>query len=252
VEVAIARIERAGGAVYTAAFRSRSQLLHLPDAGRLKSDFLANMSHELRSPLNVIIGFAKLMYRGRVGDVTDPQREYLGDILDSGEHLLSLIDDLVQLSKLEAGRIELRAESVNLSLLLHEVHESLESLARTKQVTLVTDAEPDCEVELDPDKLRQVLINLLTDVLKVTPDGGSLQLQARLVEDEQAYFELTGGKTFAAQAPDMGLRSVLTERLVEQQGGRIGVCQERSSLYVQLPCRLVTTRMNPLPPLGAT
>jgi PAS domain S-box-containing protein len=255
VETAITRTDLAAGPLFTASCRKRSGLLQLPAASRAKSEFLGNMSHELRSPLNVIIGFAKLMYRKRVGEVSDAQREYLGDILDSAEHLLELINDLVALAKLEAGKLELQPEPLRLSLLLHELEESLESLARAKNIKLAfASAEPELEVEHDQDRLKQVLLNILSYALRVTPEASSLQLQAQRYDGahDHVRLEITGESMLAAdcmtQLHDGGLRSVLTERLADQLGARIGIACEHSSLYIVLPrCAAGTITPNPDP-----
>ena len=242
VEAAVARVDFAQGPLFSASYRTRSPLLQLPAAGQSKSEFLANMSHELRSPLNVIIGFARLMYKKRVGEITDAQREYLGDILDSGQHMLELINDLVALAKLEAGKLELRPEPLSLPELLLELHESLESVARAKNIKLTLEAsEAEAELEHDPKKLKQVLRNILSYALQVTPEGGSLQLQARRDKagDDHVRLEITGASTFAAACmthlADSELRSVLTVRLAEQLGACIGVSSEHTSMYVVLP-----------------
>src|SRR5206468_491509 len=104
----------------------------LQEASRLKSEFLANMSHELRTPLNGIIGFAELMHDGKVGPVSDEHQEYLGDILTSARHLLQLINDVLDLSKVESGKIDLRPEPIVLARLVGEVRDILRTLAATK------------------------------------------------------------------------------------------------------------------------
>ena len=241
VDTAIARTDLAAGPLFTATCRKRDVRLRLPAAGRTRSEFVGNMSHELRSPLNVIIGFAKLMYRKRVGEVTDAQREYLGDILDSAEHLLELINDLVSLAKLEAGGLELQPEPLSLSLLLHELEESLESFARAKNIKLAFESSAsDVEIVHDPERLKQVLVNILSYALRATPEAGSLQLQAHWHEaDDRVRLEITGGSMLAADCvthlSDGGLRSVLTERLADLLGARIG--SEHSLLYIVLPLR---------------
>lgn len=233
LEVAIARIDAPPGVLFSAAFRGGRP-------ARAKPDFLASMSHELRSPLNVIIGFAKLMYRGRVGTVSDAQREYLGDILDSAEHLLGLVSDLVDLTKLEAGRVDFHPEPVDLELLLHEVQESLDKEPLSKLIPLDIQIAPECiGIELDPDKLKQVLVNVLCHTLKLTAAGGRVQLQARLDSSQQLRFELRAqlDPTQSSVRPpaDGGLSMALAQRLVEQQGGHAGVGDQPNSYVVVLP-----------------
>lgn len=205
------------------------------DVPHAKADFLANMSHELRSPLNVIIGFSKLMYRGRVGEVSDQQREYLGDILDSAEHLLQLVNDLVDLSKLEAGRMELHPEPVDLELLLHEVREGLDREPLAKHIPMDLRVAPECvDIELDPDKLKQALHNTLCHTLSLTAAGGSIQLRATLDETEQLRIEIRSATMpEARRSSDGGLSMALARRLVEQQGGRASA--EGSGYVMVLP-----------------
>lgn len=260
VETAVARADLAAGPLFTATCRKRGALLQLPTPSRAKSELLGNMSHELRSPLNVIIGFAKLMYRKRVGEVTDAQREYLGDILDSAEHLLELVDDLVTLAKLEAGKLELQPEPLTLSLLLHGLKKSLDSLARAKKIQLAfASTEPQLELAHDQGALKQVLLNILSYALRVTPESSSLQLQAERHKgaDDHVRLDITGASMLAADCmthlSDGGLRSVLTERLADQLGARIGIgiASEHSSLCIVLP-RSAAGTITPNPGPGST
>src|SRR5690606_2672906 len=113
------------------------------EANRLKSEFLANMSHELRTPLNAIIGFADLMHRGRVGPVSPEHKEYLGDILTSSRHLLQLINDVLDLAKVESGKMEFRPEPLDLGKVVTEVRDILRGLAAGKRLTVTTSIEGD-------------------------------------------------------------------------------------------------------------
>src|ERR1700690_4657670 len=108
----------------------------MQEANRLKSEFLANMSHELRTPLNAIIGFAELMYKGKVGPVAAEHREYLGDILTSSQHLLQLINDVLDLAKVESGKMDVRPATVDLGRLVGEVRDILRGLAANKRLQL--------------------------------------------------------------------------------------------------------------------
>jgi len=112
------------------------------EANRLKSEFLANMSHELRTPLNGVIGFAELMHDGKVGPVSPNHREYLGDILGSAKHLLQLINDVLDLSKIEAGKLEFNPEPVNPELVVAEVRDTLRALAANKGIKVETEVDP--------------------------------------------------------------------------------------------------------------
>ncbi|PYQ48664.1 MAG: hypothetical protein DMF78_20715, partial [Acidobacteria bacterium] len=151
------------------------------EATRLKSEFLANMSHELRTPLNAIIGFAELMHDGRVGAVSAPHKECLADILTSSSHLLQLINDVLDLSKVEAGKMEFRPERVEMAKLIGEVKDILRSLSAKKRIQLAVEIYPALyDVVLDPGKLKQVLYNYLSNALKFTPEGGRVTVRARL------------------------------------------------------------------------
>jgi protein-histidine pros-kinase len=233
----------------------------LEEANRLKTQLLANMSHELRSPLNAIIGFAKLMYHGRVGALAETHREYLGDILTSAEHLLHLINDVLDLSKVEAGCMEFAPEPVDLAQLTQEVHGSLRALALAKQITLESEVDSDCtSVELDSGRLKQVLYNYLSNALKFTQDGGCVRLTARLVDSETLRIEVSDSgigihsadldslfvpfRQLDSSASKLhqgtGLGLALTKRIVEQQGGHVGVISEYgrgSTFYAVLPRR---------------
>jgi CheY-like chemotaxis protein len=229
------------------------------DATRLKSEFLANMSHELRTPLNAIIGFAELMHDGKVGPVSAEHRECLSDILGSSRHLLQLINDVLDLSKVEAGKMEFRPEPVDVARVGGEVRDVLRSLTAKKRIELRLEVDPALgPVVVDPGKLKQVLYNYLSNALKFTRDGGRVTLRAgpdgpdrfRVeVEDTGigirredlhrlfAEFQQLDGSTGKAY-PGTGLGLALTKRMVEAQGGQVGVDSvpgEGSRFYVTLP-----------------
>jgi signal transduction histidine kinase/HAMP domain-containing protein len=155
-------------------------------ASRAKSDFLANMSHELRTPLNSIIGFSELIADGQAGSVSELQKEYLNDIIGSGKHLLSLISDILDLSKIEAGKMELELSEFSL-------REALEaSLMMFKEKALKHHIKMGVEVDdrignitADERKLKQIMLNLLSNALKFTPDGGSVRVSARRVKSSE-------------------------------------------------------------------
>ena len=146
-------------------------------AGRAKSEFLASMSHELRTPLNGIIGFSEFLADGLPGPLNSKQQEYLGDILNSGRHLLQLINDILDLAKVEAGKIDIIPETFNLRRALAEVRSVSEPLAQKKRihVTLVVDSELD-EVTLDQKRFKQVVYNLLSNAVKFTDGGGTVEI----------------------------------------------------------------------------
>ena len=153
----------------------------LEAASRHKSDFLANMSHELRTPLNAIIGFSEVLVEKMFGDVNDKQLEYLQDIHSSGQHLLTLINDVLDLSKIEAGRMELNLASFDLGDLLESASMLVRERAARHGLTLSLDvAEGVGDWVADPRKVKQVLINLLSNAVKFTPAGGKVTLRAFL------------------------------------------------------------------------
>lgn len=156
-------------------------------ANRAKSDFLANMSHELRTPLNAIMGFSELMAKEAAGAITDEQREYFLDILESGKHLLSLIDDVLDLSKVEVGKLELELSRFLLKELLNTSMVMLKEKALRHRINLSLSIEPtaDIEIEANAQKLKQIVFNLLSNAVKFTPDKGSMCVQARLIEVEK-------------------------------------------------------------------
>jgi len=220
------------------------QSRRVQEATRLKSEFLANMSHELRTPLNAIIGFAELMHDGKVGAVPAPHKECLADILTSSRHLLQLINDVLDLSKVEAGKMEFRPERIEVARLIGEVRDILRGLAAKKRIELAVEIDPALdEVVLDPGKLKQVLYNYLSNALKFTPEGGRVTVRARLepggrfrleVEDTgvgirpedlgRLFVEFQQLDASASKAhAGTGLGLVLTKRIVEAQEGRVGV-----------------------------
>jgi signal transduction histidine kinase len=146
-----------------------------------KSDFLANMSHELRTPLNHIIGFTELVVEKHFGDLNSAQEEYLGDVLTSSQHLLSLVNDILDLSKVEAGKLELRPSILGIRSLLQHSLLMVKEKALKHGLKLTTDLEalPDTVVA-DERKLKQIVYNLLSNAVKFTPDGGSVDLSAEL------------------------------------------------------------------------
>jgi signal transduction histidine kinase len=154
----------------------------LEKANRHKSEFLANMSHELRTPLNAIIGFSEVLSEQMFGEVNEKQLEYLKDIHSSGHHLLSLINDILDLSKIEAGRMELELSGFDLQLLLENTLTLVRERATRHGLTLTLDVDDGIdEWVADQRKVKQVVINLLSNAVKFTPPGGSVTLRARRV-----------------------------------------------------------------------
>jgi PAS domain S-box-containing protein len=153
----------------------------LKRADRMKSMFLANMSHELRSPLNSIIGFSEMLKDGLLGDLTERQRKYIGNMYNSGEHLLSLINDILDLSKVESGTMTLDMEPIDISTLLSNGLDMVGEKALKHRITLISDIDKNIGAFLaDARKVKQIVYNLLFNAIKFTNDGGKITLIARL------------------------------------------------------------------------
>jgi signal transduction histidine kinase/HAMP domain-containing protein len=215
-------------------------------ANRHKSEFLANMSHELRTPLNAVIGFSEVLLEQMFGEVNPKQQEYLNDILSSGKHLLSLINDILDLSKIEAGRMELEAQPFDLPAALDNALTLIKERAARNSIGLVVHVDPGIgEILADERKVKQVLLNLLSNAVKFTPEGGKITMSATLnggavevsvadtgigiaAEDQQAIFEefRQVGSDYARKREGTGLGLALARRLVELHGGTLTVASE--------------------------
>jgi two-component system, cell cycle sensor histidine kinase PleC len=218
-------------------------------ATRAKSDFLANMSHELRTPLNSIIGFSEVLEDELLGSLNASQRENVQYILKAGRHLLSLINDILDLSKVESGKMELEVDRVSLkgildaSLVMHREKALRHGISLDLQMEPVTDMV----IEADERKLKQILFNLLNNAVKFTPDGGSVRVMARGITGAQEIeisIEDTGIGIKPEDIPKLfkefsqldsvydkkykgtGLGLALTKKLVELNGGHIQVSSE--------------------------
>jgi protein-histidine pros-kinase len=248
IEISLSPIHTEEGTLVSSAIRditARRQLeSQMREASRLKSEFLANMSHELRTPLNAIIGFADLMHRGKVGSVSTAHREYLGDILVSSRHLLQLINDVLDLAKVESGKMQFRFEAVDLNALVGEVRDTLRGLAASKELTVDTVVDAGvATVVTDAGRIKQLLYNYMSNAIKFTLPGG--RVMVRITPESADMFRIdvedTGvgispgdlGKLFvefhqidasAAKAyQGTGLGLALTKRLAEALGGRVAV-----------------------------
>jgi two-component system, NtrC family, sensor kinase len=214
----------------------------LESASRHKSEFLANMSHELRTPLNAIIGFSEVLSAGMVGDLNDKQAEYLQDILESGRHLLSLINDILDLSKVEAGRMELEPENYDLPSAINNALILVKERASRRGIALGSDVDERLgTLRGDERKVKQVILNLLSNALKFTPEGGRIDVSAVLREHvaevsvsdtgigiapahQAAVFEAFHQVgTAEKKAEGTGLGLALSRKFIELHGGAIWV-----------------------------
>ncbi len=232
----------------------------LKELDRLKSQFLANMSHELRTPLNAIIGFSELISDGLAGPVTPEQTEYLHNINTSGRHLLALINDILDLSKIQAGRMTLDRQPVAVTGLVAETQVIIAPLATGKQQHLTIDLPPDLPpIEVDPLRIKQVLINLLGNACKFTPVGGQIALRVSRIDADLMLFSVSdtgrgippGAQTAifeefrqvsdaADREEGTGLGLAIAQRLIELHGGKIwveslGQPGQGSTFYFTLP-----------------
>jgi len=231
----------------------------IQQANQHKTEFLANMSHELRTPLNGIIGFAEIMHDEKVGPISREHKEYLGDILTSSKHLLQLINDVLDLSKVEAGKMDFELAPVDPATVVREVSEIVRTLAAQKRISIRTEIDKALgRIMADARSLKQILYNYISNALKFTPDGGNVtvRLKAETKDNFRIEVEDSGvgisaddiGRLFfefqqldgsaSKKYPGTGLGLALTKRIVEAQGGRVGVSSTPgvgSIFYASLP-----------------
>ena len=235
----------------------------LEAASQHKSEFLANMSHELRTPLNAIIGFSQVLQDEMVGPVNEKQAEYLDDIVSSGNHLLSLINDVLDLSKVEAGQVQLEVHPFSLREALERGVVMVRERATEDGVRVAFAADPEVDVvDGDERRIKQVIFNLLSNAVKFTPAGGEVDVSATRVngevrvsvadtgpgvapEDRERIFEeFQQSETGVGHREGTGLGLALSKRFVELHGGRIWLESElgRGSTFTfALPAGSVTS-----------
>ena len=180
--------------IVNAEVTEKNQMLE--ESSRMKSEFLSNMSHELRTPLNAIIGFSELLKDGLVGPLTTRQRDYMGHIFEGGQHLLALINDILDMSKVDAGKAELQFEAVDVQLMLADGLRVVEEKAHAKHLHLNSNVVlPLGEVVVDVRRFKQILYNLLSNAVKFTPEGGQVSLHAQRVNRQTAASSVPGFAT---------------------------------------------------------
>lgn len=230
-------------------------------ANRTKSTFLANMSHELRTPLTAVIGCSEILLDGKVGPLSLEQLDFMQDIVSNGKHLLHLINDILDMARVDSGMMPFHPEQIYLPDVIRESVAGLRLLATERRITLSADIQSSAmDVYLDPQKLKQVLLNYLSNALKFTPAGGAITVRAYIADDSQLrlevedtgigiatdeiallfqdFHQLDGGLSKNVQGTGLGL--ALTKRLVEAQGGKVGVTSvfgQGCVFFANLPCK---------------
>jgi signal transduction histidine kinase len=239
-----------------------AQYAEVQAASRMKSVFLANMSHELRTPLTAIIGFTELLVDGKAGELGLEHLDLLQEVLGNGRHLLGLINDVLDLAKVESGTMRFRPEPVSIPDVAGEAVTGLRLMAQERRVALISDFRVSTDhVQLDPQRFKQVLFNYISNALKFTPPGGTITVRVTSETDSSMRVEVedTGigisqkdlprlfqdfqqiDDGLSKKTPGTGLGLALTRRLVEAQGGRVGVRSvegEGSTFFAVIPYSL--------------
>ena len=246
------------------ATRLKRANIELATANRAKSEFLANMSHELRTPLNAIIGFAEVMRDGHLGKIGNPHHaEYIADIHESGKHLLQLINDILDLSKIEAGKLDLYEEEVDVAEVVDGSLRLVKERAEAGRVALAAElAEPLPKVRADERKLKQIVINLLSNAVKFTPEGGKVTVRAGREADggfalavadtgigiapedlpriTLPFVQLDGGLNRKSDGTGLGL--ALCKAMIEHHGGALAIDSapgQGTTVTIRLPAERV-------------
>ena len=244
----------------------------LKELDRLKSNFLATMSHELRTPLTSVIGYSEMMLEGLGGPLTAEQREYLGIIMEKGENLLQLITSILDISKIEAGRVRLVLSEVDPGQLMRDAVATILPLARKKGLKVACEPGELPRIQADRDKVRQCLVNLASNAVKFTPAGGAITVTAQVVQPEvlaihvtdtgigipeehlarvfDVFYQVDGSSTREYGGAGLGL--AIVRSFAEAHGGEVRVRSEPgrgSTFSLHLPVRgVLVPTMTPLPP----
>ena len=243
-------------------------------ASRAKSDFLANMSHELRTPLNAIIGFAEILRDELVGSINAEQKECVNDIHISGQHLLEMINDILDLSKIEAGKMVLQLETFSIVEAVEEVNAIITALAVKKNLDLTLNYNRNCMIEADRVKFKQIFYNLLSNAVKFTPEGGKVATQLKVTETELCAEVIDTGIGISAAdqaklfAPftqidtsksrrygGTGLGLALTHRLIVLHGGEISIKSQEgkgSNFTLRIPLQPLESSTDATPDTSDT
>ena len=251
VELSVAAFQQGGKMMFSTSIRDLTERVHAETMrleSEAKSRFVAAMSHELRTPLNSILGFSQLLARSGTGDLNDRQQRYVGHIESSGRHLLALINDVLDLSKVEAGQMEVELEPIELEPLLEEAVNQLRPLADAKPIELILDPTPGIWIRADRRRFLQVMLNLLSNAIKFTAAGGSVRVTGAragrtaeisvidtgigipLEEQQRIFEEFTQVERQATQTSEgTGLGLALSRRLLQLMRGSIHVESQEGS-----------------------
>lgn len=239
------------------------------ESNKIKNQFIANVSHELRTPLNGIIGFSEMLYDGAVDFASKQHLVFLDHILTSAHHLLILIDDILDVTKIEAGKIAFHPEVINLRKLLNDIKKNFIKILNEKNIDIKVEIAPDLKnkIYLDPDKLKQVFNNYISNAIKFTPTDGKICIRVKPNDTEKFKLEVEDSgigiqkkdlkylfrefsqidSSSTKQFAGNGLGLALSKKLVEAQGGSVGVQSKYgkgSRFYAILPYQYQTEALN--------